>query len=125
MKTFILIGLVTLCFLAVVQGLQCNVCGLKVAIVGCVQSKGTKTCNANEKCQTIKGYIGSAHVFSKLDCSTTDSENCNVTEKSENTFGFTYNKYCCNTDLCNSASALQLPLLAGFSAMIILLLKLS
>nr|XP_033772287.1 lymphocyte antigen 6 complex locus protein G6c-like [Geotrypetes seraphini] len=125
MKTFILLGLVTLCSLAVVKGLQCNVCVIKLPIIGCVKGKEIKTCSANEKCQTIKAYFGNAPLFSKLNCADQGPDNCNVSKQVDNTFGYNYEKTCCAVDLCNSASALQLSLLAGFSAMITLLLNLS
>ncbi|XP_029441533.1 lymphocyte antigen 6 complex locus protein G6c [Rhinatrema bivittatum] len=121
MKAFLLAGLLTLCCFVTVEGLQCNVCGFKFPFLGCLNGKNN--CNTGNSCQTIKASLGDLY-FLKMNCSDPTLTQCNSTQTADSIFGFTYTTTCCNTDLCNSASILQLSLPAGLFTMIILLLKL-
>ncbi|XP_044838515.1 lymphocyte antigen 6 complex locus protein G6c-like isoform X1 [Mauremys mutica] len=111
------VSLLLCCALA--HGLICRVCEFQVGRL-CFHSRSPCTAQGQQVCETTKAYIGKVPLFSKYGCSRTH-ETCNMTEQKDAVFEVSYNRTCCESDLCNAAGpprAAGLPLLSGLGALL-------
>ncbi|CAM4655259.1 unnamed protein product [Lepidochelys olivacea] len=119
MSKVLLLGLSLLLCGALAQGLICRVCKFQVGAL-CFHSCSPCTPEKDQVCETTKAYIGKVLLFSKYGCSRT-REICNMTEQKDTIFEVSYNRTCCETNLCNAAGptrAAGLPLLSGLGALL-------
>ncbi|XP_074873819.1 lymphocyte antigen 6 complex locus protein G6c [Carettochelys insculpta] len=101
MSRVLLLPLALLLLWAQAEALICRVCKFKVGAM-CFRSEQPCRANPDEYCDTTKAYLGQLPLFSKFGCSRR-REHCNVTEKKDDIFEISYNRTCCETDLCNAA----------------------
>ncbi|XP_053151023.1 lymphocyte antigen 6 complex locus protein G6c-like [Hemicordylus capensis] len=115
MNKFLLLSFSVLLFCTVAQGLVCKVCKFKVGKL-CFASEDPCKADYGQYCESTKVYTGHLMLFSKHGCGKMP-ELCNKTEQRDNVFDMSYNRTCCNYDLCNGGviSNPSLPLLAGLS----------
>ncbi|XP_024061873.2 lymphocyte antigen 6 complex locus protein G6c [Terrapene carolina triunguis] len=119
MSKVLLLGLSLLLCCALAHGLICRVCEFQVGKL-CFHSRSPCKAQGQQVCETTKAYIGKVPLFSKYGCSRT-RETCNMTEQKDAVFEVSYNRTCCETDLCNAAGparAAGLPLLSGLGALL-------
>ncbi|XP_060094206.1 lymphocyte antigen 6 complex locus protein G6c-like [Heteronotia binoei] len=115
MNRFLLLGFAALLFCTVAQGLICKVCKFKVGYL-CFSSDDPCVAEEGQHCETTRVYSGKLMLFTRHGCNK-HKELCNLTEQRDNVFDMSYNRTCCNYDLCNGGivSGPSLPLLAGLS----------
>ncbi|XP_008119928.1 lymphocyte antigen 6 complex locus protein G6c [Anolis carolinensis] len=113
MNKCLLLGFSVLVLSTVAQGLVCKVCKFKFGGV-CYNSDDPCRAEHGQFCETTKVYSGHIRLFTKYGC-TKSAELCNTTERRDNVFDMSYNRTCCDSDLCNGGvvSNPSFPLLAG------------
>ncbi|TWW65578.1 hypothetical protein D4764_21G0004780 [Takifugu flavidus] len=103
-------------FLGVIVAAQCLTCNLCVfGSSGTCSNKGNITCdNRTSSCFNAQANITTANATASLTLVTrgcVQSFICGSSSGSILGFDFNVSVNCCNTDLCNGASSLQLPLI--------------
>ncbi|XP_077051690.1 lymphocyte antigen-6, epidermis [Siphateles boraxobius] len=99
-------------FFTLTEALNCNSC--QVGVLGKCFLNNKVECQASQNnCFTAKAEF---NVTGFLSLSTSGcTSDCNTTSGTILGAGYTVNKFCCATDLCNGASAVQLSMAGALS----------
>ncbi|XP_075774409.1 lymphocyte antigen 6 complex locus protein G6c [Pelodiscus sinensis] len=118
MHHVVFLGLTLLLLCSQAAGLMCRVCKFQVGVL-CFHPKDPCEADFGQSCETTKAYIGKVPLFSKYGCNKR-TKSCNVTEVKDDVFDVSYNRTCCETNLCNAAGSPPsgLPLLSGLGAVL-------
>ncbi|XP_056395810.1 lymphocyte antigen 6 complex locus protein G6c [Hyla sarda] len=116
MKTILFISF-ALGLIAIASALTCKTCDFRFVSL-CITGSSNKECTGN--CSHTSASFGSFSLFSKQGCKPNCTDEKDVTDS---TFNFRYNTTCCNTNECNSGSAVKFSVSLGLGMGLLWLLN--
>ncbi|XP_030644294.1 ly-6/neurotoxin-like protein 1 [Chanos chanos] len=115
MNKFLLAAVVVVASLLAAEALTCKKC--TVGVLGRCIIGSTETCTGNDNnCYTGKAEFNITGALSFYSQGCIASSSCNGTSGTVLGVGYTVTRTCCNTDQCNGASSIQLPVTAALGA---------
>ncbi|XP_063148855.1 lymphocyte antigen 6 complex locus protein G6c [Candoia aspera] len=99
MKHFFLLAFSLLLFCTTAQGLVCSVCKFQLGHL-CLRTGDPCRAEQGQFCEMTKVYSAGLLLYKRYGCGE-HHELCNREEHRDTAFGRTYERTCCNTDLCN------------------------